>query len=501
MSNFEFAENVVQLGVQIDAACDGQDKQKLKELACRCQESMQLATEIDRVYLRYFEANCHSGIYAINSNENYYAWKWDQPDAINAILALRHAINEPAFDRIHPIYRHRIRSNLAGRLNVLGRPIAAIEQWDAVIRENSKFAMAQGGRANGFIFYASLLYDEGHRQVFSDCAKSGFSKATSNTAEWDKVEQDLYRDEFLRKKIKIKEFLKECEYDRNLVLQESNLGRSNREQEYRRWCLKNRLFLHPLNDVLVLSVVARDWLHLPGHRYKVGEGQRFVEYYNIMKQEYVYSRYSLYNALHRTISRFLNREVRLFDIAEGSVFGPNVEELKLAFRLAYSIFDKIGFFLNDYFNIGHEQHKINFRRVWHRRISGLDQCQYGNVILNQQNLPLRGLYFLSKDFFDDTFNDYSEPDARKFSDLRNQIEHRFLSIKYFAHRHDEASISGAISLDDFQKSTLRLVRLAREALIYLALAMHCEEKKRDTENENEIIPLVESRIFAPDDFV
>ena len=501
MNNFEIAENVLELGTQIDAACDGKDEKKLKELARRCRECMQLATEIDRVYLRYFEANCHSGIFAINSSEADYVWKWEQPDAINAILALRHAINEPAFDRIHAIYRHRVRSNLASRLNVLGRPVAAIEQWDAVVSEYPKFAMAQGGRASGMVSYASLLYDQGHRQVFYDCARSALSDATNNTAEWDEGEQDHYRDGFMHNKTRIEEFLKESEFDHKLVLQERSLGRSSREQEYRRWCLGNSLFLNPLNDVLNLSVAARDWLHLPNHRYKVGEGQCFVEYYNIMKQEYVYSRYSLYNALRGTISSFVNREVRLFDIAEGSVFGPNVEELKLAFRLAYSIFDKIGFFLNQYFNIGHQQHRINFRRVWCERKTGHHRYQLSNVILNQQNLPLRGLYFLSKDLFDDQFSDYSEPDASKLSDLRNQIEHRFLSFKYFDNSMYEASLNGTICMDKFKNSTLRLIKLAREALIYLALAMHCEENKRNTENENNNILSVESRIFASCDFL
>ena len=109
--------------------------------------------------------------------------------------------------------------------------------------------------------------------------------------------------------------------------------------------------------------------------------------------------------------------------------GHYSEDLKSAFRSTYSLFDKIGLFLNDYFQIGLPPDKVKFRKVWSEKSSGgADQVR--PTFAGRRNWPLRGLYFLSKDLFDKDFKEVSEPDAVDLEGLRNQTEHRFLSLQH-----------------------------------------------------------------------
>ena len=88
-----------------------------------------------------------------------------------------------------------------------------------------------------------------------------------------------------------------------------------------------------------------------------------------------------------------------------------------------------------------------------------------------RNWPLRGLYFLSNDLFDEAFKEVSEPDAADLAKLRQQAEHRFLSFQDYV-SGESTEIHRLMAVDDFQRRTLRLLKLAREALIYVSLAMH-----------------------------
>jgi hypothetical protein len=85
--------------------------------------------------------------------------------------------------------------------------------------------------------------------------------------------------------------------------------------------------------------------------------------------------------------------------------------------------------------------------------------------------------------------DTTEPDARSLSEIRNHLEHKYLKI------HDELwvgiekqkdgdlksgvfkyPIGHSLRRKDFHAKTLRLLKLARAAMIYLSLAIHQEEK-------------------------
>ena len=115
--------------------------------------------------------------------------------------------------------------------------------------------------------------------------------------------------------------------------------------------------------------------------------------------------------------------------------GHFTEELKSAFLSAYAILDKVGLFLNDYYQIGHEPGRVSFQWVWYekpgRKNSKIHPCFQGNP-----PWLLTGLHFLSKDLFDENFFDVMEPDAANLARIRHLIEHRFLSVPAFSKRNE-----------------------------------------------------------------
>ena len=460
----------------IDAASDSCDEQALRLLGKECEDRLDGATGDERVHLLYYQSNTHSAIASAQTGDPAKVWDWEQPDGVQNVLLLRRAIAEPGFGTIDRILNCQIRTNLANRLHALGRPVAANEQWLKVLETEPRFAKALINRAKAMAFYARAVYDSGHGLWLLSAARTLLDSALHENAIWESGDRDSFVPALSEKRGRIQAFLTEAGLDENFDLDQWGLGATQEERDYRQWCLHERLFLNPLNDAYTNTVSATDVLHLPDHTYKIEEPARFPGYYNLLKQEYVSARYRLYHAIHQHAPDFLMREVLMLDSGEGQALGHYSEDLKSAYRSAYSIFDKVGLFLNDYFEVGLPPGQVNFRRVWSEN-SGRRALQLRARFAGHRNWLLRGLYFLSKDLFDDDFEEVSEPDAANLDGLRNQAEHRFLSLQR-SEKGVSTDTHGLIVITDFQDKTLRLLKMAREALIYLSLAMHREESLR-----------------------
>ena len=466
----------------IDAASDVGDPEALRRLGKECEDRLDRATGEERVRLLYFQSNTHSAIVSSQAGDPARDWDWEQPDAVQNVLLLRRAIAEPAFGTVDRILTCQIRTNLANRLNALGRPIAANEQWLKVVEAEPRFAKALANRARAMASYARAVYDRGHGLWLLSAARSLFDSALHENAFWESGDRDSFAPVLSAERDKIQAYLAETGLDENFDFNQWELGTTQEEREYRQWCLRECLFLNPLNEAYTDTVAATDVLHLPDHTYKIVEPPRFPGYYNLLKQEYVSARYRLYRAIHQHDPEFLMSEVLMLEGGEGQALGHFSEDFKSAFRSAYSIFDKIGLFLNDYFQVGLPPGDVNFHRVWSGK-SGRGAYLLRSTFKGRRNWPLRGLYFLSKDLFDKDFEEVSEPDAADLAGLRNRAEHRFLSLQR-SEKGVSTDTHRLILIADFQVKTLRLLKMAREALIYLSLAMHREEVLRAEVSEN-----------------
>lgn len=465
------------LAQEIDEAIAARAQHKLMSLISVCDEAYDRAAEEGRVRLLYMASNASSALQTISNTDIEAQWSWDQPNTIDAVLRLRRAMIETGYDEAHPVFKAQIATNLANFLSQLGRQIEAVELWDSALRSVPNFAMAHGNRGLGLIQLARALYDEGHEIFLLESAEQSLRRALKADALWDSGEHPEARMVFEERLSSVSAWLNQFRSGLAIDRSDFTLGGDSAEIAYRTWCLRERLFLNPLNDIMTDPLAAQDVLHLPSHSYQIDETPRFPKYYNLLKQEYVSARFRLFSSMDGDTNHSAVRDVLLIDGEDGGVFGHRLDDLRLSFRATYSLFDKIAVFLNDYFGGPLSARNTSFRRVFEREVKGAGR-QLHPEFHGSRNLPLRGLYFLGKDLFDDDFRDVAAPDAQELASLRNQLEHRFLSLQHYQRQQSGTDEHAYISVDDFQAKTLRLLRLARAALIYLSFTMGAEEERR-----------------------
>jgi hypothetical protein len=228
----------------------------------------------------------------------------------------------------------------------------------------------------------------------------------------------------------------DLESAREDLLRKFGLGRSRAERAYRAWALDNRLFLNPMNDLGSYSIAARDVLHLPTLTTGIsdaGPGPPVAfGFYNQLKQEFVSARWLCFDGLTEHRAHFSDRDTHLYDTLSIPAYSLALEKSKAAFRMAYSLFDKIAFFINHYFRVGVPERAVSFRGVWYERKG--DPKPLSAVFKDRENWPLRGLYWLSKDLYEPSFQKVAEPDAEGLAELRNHLEHKYCQV------HDDLGI-------------------------------------------------------------
>jgi hypothetical protein len=251
-----------------------------------------------------------------------------------------------------------------------------------------------------------------------------------------------------------------------------------------------------LNDLGAYTIAAQDVLHLPSLTMGIDVAEPgppiAFGFYNQLKQEFVSARWLCFEGLSEDRAHFSDASTHLYDTLSIPAYSLAVEKTKIALRMAYSLLDKIGFFINDYFNVGLPERTVSFRSVWHERKG--DPKALAAVFQDRQNWPLRGLYWLGKDIFEPAFQEVAEPEAERLAELRNHLEHKYcqvhedLGIGYsrFATSGKGPALGFRIGRDLLEAKSLHILKKARAALIYLSLAVHREESVRSEVRDAEL---------------
>lgn len=398
------------------------------------------------------------------------------------------------------IYLLMAYTNYANLLNTCGRVIKALSYLKIGVGRD--FPMAIGNFAGFLMDYAVFDYDSGHQSVFANESY----QLLNEVLEFENVEPEAY-DHYedlikrLRKWYPL-EFLKEP-YE----FEEYSLGDSEEEINYRNWCLENTLFLNTLNDAFPYSVSANDILHLPNIVTKIDEGPKYHGLFNQIKQEYVSARFMVYDALSFKGAHFSDKDVHLVNTLDYPTYGVSIEKVKYSYRSLYSLFDRIAFFINEYFEIGIKDRDVSYRSIWQGRINKGKNSYNLKMNLKSKmtdeetfNLPLIGLYWLCKDIGKQKVkHHYIEPAIEHISKIRHHLEHRYLKV------HDsllypitsrsqperEDSLAYSITVDEFKSAVMQLLTYVREGIILLTMAVHLEEqfKRKGEKSAKRIMPM------------
>jgi LA2681-like HEPN len=88
------------------------------------------------------------------------------------------------------------------------------------------------------------------------------------------------------------------------------------------------------------------------------------------------------------------------------------------------------------------------------------------------------LYWLAKDFFEKANDEVAGPQAHGLSDIRNHIEHKYLRVTAVeSPTVPPDDLAFMVSREQFERKTMHLLKLARSALIYLAIGVGFEERR------------------------
>ncbi len=495
------AETMAHVGELVDASLDEQSPELAKQALELCDELKKLQfSDAEQTELFYFRANAWASIRHAKHNSNGNVWAWDQPELLQEAYWLRTAIRHDGFRKLEPIRQCQILINTGNLFSHIGRPIEAIEYWRRALLIMPNFAMALGNLGFGLKAYADYLYDNGHAVMLMKEAHDFLMSVSKHGVVWDNLGYEGIRESMLSEAKNIAGHIN-LDAARNIELNGHSLGRSRAERNYRTWALDNTLFLSPLNELGDFSIAARDILSLPNMVAPINKPPSLIGFYNQLKQEYASARFLLWEGAEDSKVHFSDRDVQLLDTLDYPLYSLQIEKMKMAYRMAYSIFDKIAFFINDYWALGIKKDKVYFQSLWFEKGELRDEFN------SYENLPLRGLFWLSKDFLKDIAkNDISdsttpnlaetmEPDAYALRTIRNHLEHKYLKVhdelwsisNKYSHLSFKDDMAYSLTRGSLEAKTLRILKLARAGLIYLSLAVHREETIRAKNRQDGLV--------------
>lgn len=444
-------------------------------------------TEAQRVNLFYCVSNLWAIRYQLEIQNTQGSWDWEQSELQNQIIYLRKAIVSESFAHLPKQRKCEIFTNLANAYDTVGRFVEAREYYSKAIRLDENFWMARGNRGRAAMYYADKLYDFGHRNIFAMFACKDICLAVQSIKDYPNLGDASLLPFFENAQRQIAEKFDVKEIEELYCPEEFSWGNSKEEIKYRKWVAKNKAFLNPLNDFETRSIIAQDVLSLPSFATNIDEPPVLLGFFNQIKQEYASARFLLYEGINSEESHFSDKGVGLVNTLDYPQYGIATEKIKIAFRTLYSIFDKIAFFLNYYLKLGVDEQKISFRNIWFN--FGKKPKNIKDVFNKSKNLAFRGLFWMSKDFFEEDFKEFLEPDAIEINVIRNHLEHKYLKVKMYENLGAKAvdnyvgpfydNLSYKISKDRIEKKTLELLKRARSAIINLSLGMNFEERKRE----------------------
>ena len=488
-----FSMQVKNFALSFDKATDENDLERIETLLDEAQKLVDSENEPSQAYLFYSMGtvyNDFSKLKGLSFHESVKKRLYLFRKSIGIIEKKEYK------DKLYGPYilgfKEVLYTNYANVLDECGRKIAAIDYLKKVLTINDGFGMALGNLGRSYQHYAELEYDKTHRDIFHHFAYRCFVEALKsddpNTHHDAKrlfqSRIDCYDSEYVERVLKPKWDFSQYPYD------------NPDEYTYRKWCLDKGLFLNTLNDLPVAeSCFMADVIQLPDMITDIKTKPVFHGMFSQLKQEYIYARYLYYKSMCVLAEPlYADKDTFILTYTDYAQYSIRLEQLKTAFKTLYSIFDKISYFLNYYFELGIKEHDITFRSVWFEEAGhGKNKYQYKNTLNPDSNFALATLYWINKDFCD-SFEDSPNPELKRIKEIRNALEHKY--VKIYASFADPVlnDISDGLALyiseEELAEVTMQLLKILREAIISLSLSVNIAEKqKREETKDNLIVPM------------
>jgi tetratricopeptide (TPR) repeat protein len=342
-------------------------------------------------------------------------------------------------------------------LRTVGRHVEEIEAYDEALKAVPDFAMALWHKAKGLGWYSRLVERPTKRSALVEA--------------WDLIKRSLDAGLEPGHQAKARKELAELER----ILKEpmapahkhtEHVAHSDIEASYIKFCVENRLYLHPC------PVHAHEAYQDPlSVRFPTSVKGEFLELRSdslaLIKQEYIAARFLLFcYGFKQPDLSFVDRGTYLPSVqqGDGQIY---LQLLILSFRAAYAILDKIAFFLNRFCKLGEGEDRVYFREelfVAHGVLKP-ELARYDGP-------QLAALFDLAREF------SKGQP-LYPLRDLRRKLEHRCVTVRRAQNSVKENGSSasedgrtydiptGGLTDNGLYESTVRLLRAVRAAVFYL----------------------------------
>jgi tetratricopeptide (TPR) repeat protein len=413
-------------------------------------------------YYAEFKADHKSG-----EDIDYYAYESLQ-------CAKQHYRHALASDSLSEHVEKQARVNLANVYDSIGRSVEAIHLYEEVLCHDGSFAMAKANLGYALYCFSGIcgeyrgatLVQAYH--LIADALKDqeqirqiGGTGAISYFQGQLEMISGLFPDRSVL-----------SQHFEHPVMDVHRLTRF--EQAYYRFCFENKLFLNfhvHTSDVLCRAAVLDNIMISLVERPRAQS--RFFglcKYVNQMKEDYAAARYLLFQSMQRRpymdrISR-LTTYVDTLDCVNNNLY---VGLQKAAFDRAYSVLDKIGMFLDAYLELK-TKGRIYFTTIWAQKRDG--KWVVNEQIKEQKHLALLGLFDVNRDFRSGEYAD--------IVNMRNALMHDHLCIVEPPCPDVRTGEAGElrISVEDFTKRTVGLMRIVKSCVSNLINFVNSEEQKK-----------------------
>jgi tetratricopeptide (TPR) repeat protein len=365
--------------------------------------------------------------------------------------------------------------NLGATLSHLGRPIDALDAYDAALRLDPTHPGALGTRGKELLWLTPHLGPmarataiEAGRHLARALASErlGDILGPGIRAHWTKSLEEIERKtgtkistndapihppaDLSRLSAPVREYVEFCR-DRHLFLT---------------WHLLDEGAEHALGDHMFIRTIESP---APASRFEA-----LAPIVNQIKEDYATARYLLFLSSRQTKERDeINELTELVMLEERSYFNLYGGLGKAAFGHAFDVLDKIAFLLNQYLGIGLKSDRVHFSNFWrHLEDSKLPaaKIRVTPVIRAIPSRLLVGIVDLARDLDREQF--------RRVRRIRNALTHRCLVL---TDGHTETrEVDGVLYVPwrAMRRESLRTLRLARSAIFSLIAFISEWEQKQ-----------------------
>lgn len=467
-------------------------------------------------YYYYLLGNSYSKLYSLFGKQSWYSEELNK--TVSFYRKTLDILVKNETDIIFDIseLKSNTLTNLANHLSSQGRSLCCIQLYNEAIQIN-KNPVAIISKARNLIYVANTLFDPGHRGIYFFEAYRLIQKSLQYINDLfpehrEAIEEDGELTKFtlwFKENYDLKIIKDSLCYKHNFI--------NNSQKSYFKWVASNGFFLNDLNDIICSEIVYHDVQSLPNISFGLDSlflpeiyGLTYYSNFNEIKDSYCYARSLFFYA--KNIKEPLNSiySSTYKHIDDGSINNLKINHYKSSFKMLYSIFDKVAYLANRFFNLNsiEKDREINFKTVF-RNIKKRQKWEPNEKLKENSYYYLQALFHIFKDIEEVRDSDFKihrplNPDVKEFVKVRNFMEHRslkiieddnyentlwmseFLEEKDYLNNNDNQRMlnqSLIITVEGFEKHILSLMRLTRVSIIYLSLAinMYEREKRKDSD--------------------